>query len=179
MIKVTLRDCCALNQYQQLDANTLSQLRTKCGNVKLLPSSKDYDWVSTKALASNFICNGEIITLGKARYANIKYCKGDFVSANNVIIESNAPSKILTKYLFYYCLKKNKNFYIEGTTYPKFDLNSFNKCLIPLYSIEEQTHIVSICDTIQHQVDLLNKQLTLLDELIKSRFIRREASLCC
>lgn len=110
MIKITLRDCCALNQYQQLDANTLSQLRTKCGNVKLLPSSKDYDWVSTKELASNFICNGEIITLGKARYANIKYCKGDFVSANNVIIESNAPSKILTKYLFYYCLKKNKNF---------------------------------------------------------------------
>lgn len=179
MIKVTLRDCCALNQYQQLDANTLSQLRTKCGNVKLLPSSKDYDWVSTKELASNFICNGEIITLGKARYANIKYCKGDFVSANNVIIESNAPSKILTKYLFYYCLKKNKNFYIEGTTYPKFDLNSFNKCLIPLYSIEEQTHIVSTCDTIQHQVDLLNKQLTLLDEFIKSRFVGWEASICC
>ena len=178
MNKTKLKDCCLLNNYPQLDANTLSELKTNFGNIKLLPSSKDYDWVSNEDKAKDYICEGEVITLGKARYANIKYYKGKFVSANNVIVESFNQSILLTKYLYYYCLKNNKNFYIEGTTYPKFDINSFNNSLITIVTIEEQEKLISVLDTIQNLIDTQEKQLNLLDELIKSRFVRQEVTLC-
>ena len=171
MNKTKLKDCCLLNNYPQLDANTLSELKTNSGNIKLLPSSKDYDWVSNEDKAKDYICEGEVITLGKARYANIKYYKGKFVSANNVIVESFNQSILLTKYLYYYCLKNNKSFYIEGTTYPKFDINSFNNSLISIATIEEQEKLLSVLDTIQNLIDTQEKQLNLLDELIKSRFV--------
>ena len=177
MKKIKLKDCCILNRYHQLDANALSEIKTSAGNIKLLPSSKDYDWFSTEEKSQPYICDGEVITLGRARYANIKYYNGKFVSANNVIVESIDQSSLLTKYLYFYCLKNNKSFYIEGTTYPKFDLNSFNNCLIPLVSYNEQKTIILVLEKIQ---DLINKQendLILLDELIKSRFVRQEACL--
>ena len=171
MKKIKLKDCCILNRYHQLDANALSEIKTSAGNIKLLPSSKDYDWFSTEEKSQPYICDGEVITLGRARYANIKYYNGKFVSANNVIVESIDQSSLLTKYLYFYCLKNNKSFYIEGTTYPKFDLNSFNNCLIPLVSYNEQKTIILVLEKIQDLINEQENELILLDELIKSRFI--------
>lgn len=166
-----LIDVCLINKYPQLDASGLEDLRTSTGNVKLLPSSKDYDWVSNYETSKDYLCDGEVITLGKARYANIKYYKGLFVSANNVIVESKNQNIVLTKFLYYYCLKNNKNFYVEGTTYPKFDMPSFSNSIVDVPSISEQKSIIGSLDTILHLIENEEKQLKLYDELIKSRFI--------
>ena len=166
-----LIDVCLINKYPQLDASGLEDLITSTGNVKLLPSSKDYDWVSNYETSKDYLCDGEVITLGKARYANIKYYKGLFVSANNVIVESKNQNIVLTKFLYYYCLKNNKNFYVEGTTYPKFDMPSFSNSIVDVPSISEQKSIIGSLDTILHLIENEEKQLKLYDELIKSRFI--------
>ncbi len=166
-----LIDVCSINKYPQLDASGLEDLRTSTGNIKLLPSSKDYDWVSNYETSKDYLCDGEVITLGKARYANIKYYKGLFVSANNVIVESKNQNIVLTKFLYYYCLKNNKNFYVEGTTYPKFDMPSFSNSMVDVPSISEQKNIIGSLDTILHLIENEEKQLKLYDELIKSRFI--------
>lgn len=169
-----LIDVCSINKYPQLDASGLEDLRTSTGNIKLLPSSKDYDWVSNYETSKDYLCDGEVITLGKARYANIKYYKGLFVSANNVIVESKNQNIVLTKFLYYYCLKNNKNFYVEGTTYPKFDMPSFSNSMVDVPSISEQKNIIGSLDTILHLIENEEKQLKLYDELIKSRFIHQE-----
>lgn len=166
-----LIDLCLINKYPQLDASGLENLRTNLGNVKLLPSSKDYDWVSDYKISEDYVCDGEVITLGKARYANIKYHKGLFVSANNVIIESKNQNIVLTKFLYYYCLKNNKKFYVEGTTYPKFDMPSFYNSALEVPSVSEQKNIIETFDAIMHLMKNEEKQLKLYDELIKSRFI--------
>ena len=170
-----LIDVCYINNYKQLAASTLESLRTPYGNIKLLPSSKDYNWVSTSEIARKYICNGEIITLGKARYANIKYNNGPFVSSNNVIIESNNQDKILTKYIYYYCLKNHKTFYVEGTTYPKFDITTFSNSFIIIPSVNEQSKIIFKLDYLCNQINKEEKNKMFLDELIKSRFIGQEA----
>ncbi|MCF0217787.1 MAG: restriction endonuclease subunit S [Malacoplasma sp.] len=169
-MKRKLIDVCLLNNYKQLDAQSLEELRTFEGKIKLLPSSKDYDWVTNLEIAKDYLCEGEIITLGKARYANIKYHNGLFVSANNIIIESNDKENILTKYIYYYCFWNNKKFYVEATTYPKFDMKSFENSLIEIPKKNVQQEIINKLDNLFWIIKNQESQLILYDELIKSRF---------
>lgn len=64
------------NQFKQLGANELEKLRvndlTGLGNsIRLLLSSNNDDWWSNENIAKKYICYGEVITLGRARYANL------------------------------------------------------------------------------------------------------------
>lgn len=64
------------NQFKQLGANELEKLRvndlTGLGNsIRLLLSSNNDDWWSNENIAKKYICYGEVITLGCARYANL------------------------------------------------------------------------------------------------------------
>ena len=94
-----LGDVCLLNRYKQLGAKELESLKGKNGDIHLLPSSRNFDWITTKQLAGNLVCHGEIFTLGRARFANPKYVDGYFISSNNIIIESKNRQKLSTKYL--------------------------------------------------------------------------------
>jgi type I restriction enzyme S subunit len=135
-----------INGYKQLGAADLESLKTKNGEIRLLPSSNNHDWYTDKKKANDYLCFGEIFTLGRARNANIKYCKGYFVSSNNVIVESNEPNKVLTRYLYFFVSSHIKDIYVETSTYPKFDHNSFNKLQVPVPPIEVQREIVRILD---------------------------------
>ncbi|MDE7314591.1 MAG: hypothetical protein K2N11_02690 [Mucispirillum sp.] len=64
------------NQFKQLGANELEKLKvndlTGLGNsIRLLLSSNNDDWWSNENIAKKYICYGEVITLGRARYANL------------------------------------------------------------------------------------------------------------
>ena len=168
---ISLKMATKLNAFKQVDASTLSDLRSLSKEVKLLPSSANYDWFTSYNDADSLVCNGEVITLGRARYANIKYYKGDFVSSNNVIIQSINETQIRTKYLYYFLQKTKKDYYVEGTTYPKFDQDSFDKKHLPLYSIDIQDEIIAYLDSINNCINNKITELNQLDELIKSRFI--------
>ena len=149
-----------LNNYKQLGADELEKLRVDNGTIPLLPSSRNYDWYTTEEVAKNYICHGEIFTMGRARHANTKYVKGAFVSANNIIIESKNNEKVLTRYLFHYLSSKIPEFYIETSTYPKFDTNLFNQLLIPVPPMEVQCEIVRILDNFTELTAELTAELT-------------------
>lgn len=143
---VRLGDVCILNRYKQLGAEELKSLKTNNGDIHLLPSSRNFDWITNKQLAGNLICKGEVFTLGRARYANPKYVNGYFISSNNIIIESKNREKISTKYLYYFVISNEKRIYVETSTYPKFDEPSFNMLKIPLPPLRVQEEIVKILD---------------------------------
>lgn len=170
MLIKKLSEVCFLNRFPELDATSLSELNLGFGSIKLLPSSKDYDWFSTEELCKNHICEGEVITLGKARYANIKYWNGKFVASNNVIIESFDPSILICKYLYYFLFFNVKNFYVEGTTYPKFDNSSFKNTVIKIPSIDEQKKCVELLDNILSGINKSKNEISSINELSKSYF---------
>lgn len=118
--------------------------------VKLLPSSKNYDWNTTFEKCNNNYDEGEIFTLGKARYANIKYWKGKYISSGNMCFTSIDNNKVLTKYV-YYILKKNiddgtADFYKIGQQYPQFSMKKFNNFKIPIISIDKQIKMIKEYD---------------------------------
>ena len=170
-MKHKLNQVCYQNRYSQLDAESIMELASQSTDVKLLPSSKNYDLFTSFDEAGDLVCNGEVITLGKARYANIKYWCGDFISSNNNIIESKNTNFLRSKYLYYFLSYTSKDYYVEATTYPKFDQRSFDNHTIDIPSIDTQDSRLNILDSL---TDLINKetlQLEQLDELTKSRFI--------
>ena len=138
------------NLFQQVDANYISSINCESGDIKLLPSSNNYDWFAkSESVDDSLINNGEVITLGRARYANIKYWNGSFISSNNITITSNDVNKMLNKFLYYFLVMNNEKFYVSSSTYPKFDNDIFDQFLIPIPSLEIQTKIVNILDRLQ------------------------------
>lgn len=135
------------NTFKQLGASELEMLKTDSGDVKLLPSSSNYDWWSTKEKCIEHLCQGEVITLGRARYANIKYHKGYFVSSNNIVMTSKNPSLLSVKFLLHFIKHNSKNFYVETSTYPKFDKKTFDDFFIPVPPLAVQEEIVNILDS--------------------------------
>ena len=99
MIKTTLKKIVDRNKFKQVSASILEQLNKGDGNVKLLPSSKNYDWWTTEKEAKDNLCLGKVITLGRARYSNTKYHDGLFVSSNNHIINSKDEKVLNPRYL--------------------------------------------------------------------------------
>lgn len=167
---VSLGNCCVFDRSKQLDAASIQELVEPTGDIRLLPSSKDFDWKTTRERAGSLVCHGPIITMGKARYANIKYCEGEYVSSNNMLIKPRDKSVLDCRYLFHFLKQYSPKAYVEGTTYPKFDLHRFNEITIPLPPLDHQKTIASFFDLIEEQINGAKAQISLLDEQIKSLF---------
>lgn len=164
-----LGDVCLLNRYKQLGAEELKSLKTNNGDIHLLPSSRNFDWITTKQLAGNLVCHGEVFTIGRANVANPKYVDGYFISSNNIIIESKNKQKLSTKYLYYFVISNEKHIYIETPTYPKFDASSFNTLKIPVPPIEKQKEIVEKLDKFNEMCNEISDGLPLEIELRKKQ----------
>ena len=105
---------------------------------------------------------------------NVKYYKGKFDAYQRTyIIESIDKSKLLVKYLYFFLY-----IYVEvlrtqsiGGVIKYIKLGNLTDALIPLPSIEKQAKIVAEfekCDTL---IDSRLRQLAMIDQLVKSRFI--------
>ena len=83
--------------------------------------------------------------------------------------------RILPEYLKYYFLSKEFNIkkdnLCQGATMKALNDNGLEQIEIEVPSISEQKRIVAIIDSLYSIIKLKNKQLDLLDELIKSRFV--------
>ncbi|MBQ7250157.1 MAG: restriction endonuclease subunit S [Bacilli bacterium] len=167
---MSLGNCCVFDRSKQLDAASIQELVEPTGDIRLLPSSKDFDWKTTRERAGSLVCHGPIITMGKARYANIKYCEGEYVSSNNMLIKPRDKSALDCRYLFHFLKQNSPKAYVEGTTYPKFDLNRFNEITMPLPPLDHQKTIASFFDFIEEQINGVKAQISLLDEQVKSLF---------
>ncbi len=80
---------------------------------------------------------------------------------------------IFNEYLFWFL--KSKTAYLNslgrGATFKEISKNIVEKIEIPLPSLEQQHHIVNTLDKINELIDLKKRQLQLLDDLVKARFV--------
>ncbi len=79
------------------------------------------------------------------------------------------------RYLFNFC---QSEYFIDdmtsqatGASYPAVTSGIVKKSLIPYYSLEEQRTIAATLDKVTALIDKHKRQLELLDELVKSRFV--------
>ncbi|MCR6587345.1 restriction endonuclease subunit S [Campylobacter insulaenigrae] len=165
---VKLGEVCSINKFQhQVSAEKLKSMKVNNGNIKLLPSSKNYDWWTDENIAKGYINEGEVIALGVARYANIKKFKGKFVSANNKLI-SIKNEKILFDYTYYILEAYGQKLYKSGSQYPQFDTNKFECFKIPLPPLEIQKQIVKECEEVESYTKNINDLIQAYENLIKA-----------
>ncbi|MCC3124123.1 restriction endonuclease subunit S, partial [Campylobacter jejuni] len=166
---VRLGEVCDLNKIRnQASATEIEKMNLNSGNVKLLPSSKNYEWWTDEKTAGQFINEGEVITLGVARYANIKKHKGKFVSANNHILSVKDKSKIIFDFLYILLEICGQKLYKQGQQYPQFDTNIFYSFKIPLPPLVIQKQIVAECEKIEEQHNTLSLSIKEYQKLIKA-----------
>lgn len=168
---VKLAKFCDINKFKnQISADEIKNMNLGFGNVRLLPSSQNYDWLTDEQTAGEFLNEGEVIALGVARYANIKKCKGKFVSSNNklISIKQNMNNEILFDYIYEILVIYGQKLYKSGSQYPQFDSKLFESFQIPKPPLEIQKQIVSECEKVEKQNSALNKAKQCLKELIKA-----------
>jgi type I restriction enzyme S subunit len=86
--------------YPYVLANKFKELELEKGNVRLLSTGNYIGW-TTEELAGKHLCEGEIVAIPWGGKANIKYCKGKFVTADNRIATSLDTKLLLNKFLYY------------------------------------------------------------------------------
>ena len=168
---VRLGEVCDINKFKnQISADEIENMNLGFGNVKLLPSSQNYDWLTNEETAGNFLNEGEVIALGVARYANIKKCKGKFVSSNNklISIKQRDKDKILFDFVYEILAIYGQRLYKIGSQYPQFDSDLFENFQIPLPPIEIQKQIVSECQKVEQQSQNINDLIALCEDLISA-----------
>lgn len=168
---VKLSKYCDLNKFKnQITAEEIQQMNLGKGNVKLLPSSKNYDWLTDETTAGKFVYEDEVIALGVARYANIKKHKGKFVSSNNklITIKEIAKNQILFDYVYAILEIHNKLLYKKGSQYPQFDNNKYENFKIPLPPLDNQQQIVADYQNVENQILQITQQIQTQKSLINA-----------
>lgn len=157
--------------YKQPQANELQDLIVdNARDVKLLPSSKDYNWWTTTDKCDNNYFEDEVIAIGQARYANIKYYNGKFISSNNMLLKSTDEKKYITKYLFHLFSVYSRYFYKRTGQYPAFNIDLFNEFEMPEVPYSIQQKIVDECDSVDNKLsdlqDIINKNESKILDII-------------
>ena len=165
-----LKELVYMNRYPQLSASELEALREDTNEVMLLPSSNDYGWFTSFESGESYISNAEVITLGRARYANIKYCNGPFISSNNHIIETKDKNQLRTRYLYNFLSYTSKTYYVESTSYPKFEKDIFENTTLDVPEVSVQDARIKELDLLNNAIFGEKRRLSEFDSLIKSRF---------
>ncbi|MDR3116374.1 MAG: type I restriction enzyme HsdR N-terminal domain-containing protein [Bifidobacteriaceae bacterium] len=146
---------------KSLSKNKIKKIiKTESKQVKLLPSSSDYDWWTDDSVDKEIINNGKVITFGFARYANIKYYEGEYISSHNYLIESNNEQKLKTRYIYILLHNKTKEFYVAGQQYPKLEKLALENLKIPLPPIKVQNELIKEFDNKEKEIIETKNKIT-------------------
>ena len=77
------------------------------------------------------------------------------------------------RYLYYVLKHENLGYSENGCTIPHIYFKNFGEKNVNYYPIDKQKKIVNVLDNITNSIKSKQNELILLDELIKSRFIRQ------
>ena len=95
---------------------------------------------------------------------------------NESVFAFTLDTNLIVQKYFYYIFKNQKTIdYLEknssGSTFKSIKMNQLKRMAFDIPSLDKQQEIVSILDKINAIIDADKKQLELLDESVKSRFI--------
>jgi type I restriction enzyme S subunit len=143
-------------RYPYLLAANMEAMEQANGNVYLLATGNYEGW-TTEEIAGNHLCEGEVVSIPWGGYANIKYTKGKFVTADNRIATSLDTSILDNKFLYYYMLQNKKTFDSfyrgAGIQHPSMaDVLDF-EILYP--TIDEQRAIATILTDMDDEIQAL------------------------
>ena len=100
----------------------------------------------------------------------------DITAATNQAIagiQVKDRTQLRVDYLYYFLksIKKSVQFLGRGVAQNNINLSVLKSISVPIPSFQEQTAIVKVLDSLNSQIKNKHKQLTLLSQLIKARFV--------
>lgn len=114
-----------------------------------------------------------IIVAGEGKTFLPKYYKGKFDLHQRCYAIFDFASGILPKYIYYY-IQRNQAYFqsvYTGSTVPSLRLGNFENMPVKLYALNYQEQIIRNFENINFTLSVKQQELSLLDELTKSRFI--------
>ncbi|MGL4617430.1 MAG: restriction endonuclease subunit S, partial [Mycoplasmoidaceae bacterium] len=126
-------------------------------NVRILSTGK-FDGFTSIEKAGKYLHNDEVITIPGGGKAIIKYHNGYFVTTDNRVCKSFNENVLLTKYLYYFFIEKNKlieKFY-RGSSIKHPNMKSILEMEINIPPIHIQKRAIKILD----KFDELTRELT-------------------
>lgn len=147
----------------KLDANASSEN----GKYPFFTCSKD----TLKIDTYSYDC--ECVLLAGNGDLNVKYYNGKFDAYQRTYILECKNNSISTKYLYYFMKK-----YVEvlrnqsiGGVIKYIKLSNISEALIPMNNYEQQEKIVKEISQIENIIEIRNKQIEELENIIKSQFV--------
>ena len=108
-------------------------------------------------------------TLGEVGILKIDACSNQAIAGLSLKEDSN----ILKEYLYYYLKSKNKdvNNLGRGVAQNNINLSLLRKFKIPVIPLRQQKKIIEVLDNVSSTINNYERELALLDELVKARFV--------
>ena len=124
---------------------------------------------STKMLKRNTILYSIFATLGEVGILKIDACTNQAIAGLSLKEDSN----ILKEYLYYYLKSKKKdvNNLGRGVAQNNINLSLLRKFKIPVIPLRQQKKIIEVLDNVSSTINNYERELALLDELVKARFV--------
>ena len=124
---------------------------------------------SAKMLKSDTILYSIFATLGEVGILKIDACTNQAIAGLSLKEDSN----ILKEYLYYYLKSKKKdvNNLGRGVAQNNINLSLLKKFKIPVMPLHQQKKIVEVLDNVSSTTNNYERELALLDELVKARFV--------
>ena len=120
-------------------------------------------------LKSDTILYSIFATLGEVGILKIDACTNQAIAGLSLKEDSN----ILKEYLYYYLKSKKKdvNNLGRGVAQNNINLSLLRKFRIPVIPLHQQKKIIEVLDNVSSTINNYERELALLDELVKARFV--------
>ena len=126
-----------------------------------------------KLYLDDYLHDGERIIIGTGGKPSCNYCFGKFaVSTDNFVLQTK--STLFGKYLYYFLRHNNLSILekgFRGAGLKHIGKEYLESIMVPVKDLSEQRSVVATLDKINDLIDANKRQLELLDEAVKSRFV--------
>jgi type I restriction enzyme S subunit len=112
-----------------------------------------------------------LITCRGATCGTLNICEPFSYVNGNAMALDNLSEEINIKYLYYYLLFRGLSDVITGSAQPQIVRQSLAKVKVIYPSLDKQHKTVAVIDKVSDLIAKRNRQISKLDELVKSRFI--------
>ena len=122
--------------------------------------------------ANDYICEADTVVLGrKGSINNPIFVETPFWNVDTAFGLCADRSKLVPKYLYYFCEKYDFERLNTTVTIPSLTKANLLKVEIPLPPLDEQRRIATVLDKVSDLIAKRREQLDKLDELVKARFV--------
>lgn len=161
MSKVKLTSICNPKQWKTLPAkDLLDDGFPVYGASGIIGYWKEYNHSSDTIVIG---CRGSC--------GNVNIATGTSYVNGNAMCLDNLSDEVNFRYLYYFLQNYQFDKVISGTTIPQITRQGLEKVEVILYSKEIQTSIVSKLDMVSNLIKKSFRELAIIDQLIKSRFV--------